>query len=77
MKHSIIAQKSGFKCCNYVEVKMLLFLETEILDVLNIEKNYASQRERGTESQSIQLMLKARDKLILLTQKSKFLIFDL
>lgn len=56
---------------------MLLSLETEILDVLNIEKDYASQRGIGTESQSIQLMLKARDKLILLTQKSNFLILDL
>lgn len=47
MKHSVIAQKSGFKCCIYVEVKMLLFLETEILDVLNIEKDYASKEKEG------------------------------
>ena len=56
---------------------MILFLETEILAVPNIEKDNASERGRGTESRSDRQTLKTRDKLKPLIKKSKFFIFDL
>lgn len=46
-------RKCNSKFCNYTDVETILFLETEILDVPNLEKNNENERDRGTESRSV------------------------
>lgn len=47
-KRWIIAQISEPNYCNYAEIKtILLFLETEILDVPGAERGNANERERS------------------------------
>lgn len=49
-KPSIITRISGPRFCNYGEAETILFQETEILDVPNVEKDNTNEREKGTES---------------------------
>lgn len=39
--------------CNYGKVETILFFESEILDMPNVEKDNASEREEKTESRSV------------------------
>lgn len=52
-KYAIIARILNSKFCNYADVETILFLETEILDVPNLEKDNENERDRETESRSV------------------------
>ena len=49
----IIGRNLRPKYCNYGEVETILFFESVILDMSNVEKDNTSRREERTESRSV------------------------